>query len=60
MEPKGSLPHSQESAICVTSDFRREADQICSLLGSLPATCPYPEPQQYSPRLPIPLLEDPF
>jgi hypothetical protein len=33
--------------------------------GSLPhlqelATCPYPEPYQYSPRPTIPLLENPF
>ena len=25
-----------------------------------PATCPYPEPEQSSPCLPIPLVEDPF
>jgi hypothetical protein len=24
------------------------------------ATCFYPEPDKYSPRLPIPLLEEPF
>ena len=37
MEPKRSLPYSQE-----------------------PATCPYPEPDQSSPRLSIQLLEDLF
>jgi hypothetical protein len=27
--------------------------------SQVPATCPYPEPDQSSPRLPIPIPEDP-
>ena len=29
-------------------------------LSQQPTTCPYPEPKQFSPCRPIPLLENPF
>ena len=40
MEPEGPLPHSRKLAICVTSGFRHEADEICALVGSLPQPGP--------------------